>query len=473
METIHILHTNDLHSHFENWPRMRRFLLEKQQTYRQQNETVYTFDIGDAMDRSHPLTEATNGQINTELLNQIGYDGVTIGNNEGIGNSHADLEHLYDHANFPVLLANLFEQSDEQLAEFAQPYQIMTTEAGTRVAVIGLTAPFFLTYRPNGWDPVTISEEMPKLLATLEGQYDILILLSHLGITTDNWLAQQFPEIDVICGAHTHHLLKDGLVVNQTLLTAAEKYGHYIGDITLTLEDHRIIDQVARTVLTADLPVEKTDKAEIEGYLRRGHALLKAQTVADLPEILPIKAVGESPMMTTGLKALETATETDTAILNTGLFLTDLPAGVITKDDVQTQLPHPMHLIKVTLKGYDLWRMVLEMEKNRLFLRKFPIKGMSFRGKIFGDVVYDGIAVDLNLRRVFWHGQEVQPDQTYTFATVDHYLFIPFFPTIEIVGETEFVFPDFLRNAVAHYLAQEYPVQREKEDQGDRNQTKS
>ncbi len=30
METIHILHTNDLHSHFENWPRMRRFLLEHQ-----------------------------------------------------------------------------------------------------------------------------------------------------------------------------------------------------------------------------------------------------------------------------------------------------------------------------------------------------------------------------------------------------------------------------------------------------------
>ena len=101
METIHILHTNDLHSHFENWPRMRRFLLEHQAAYRKQGDTVLTFDIGDAMDRSHPLTEATNGQINTELLNQIGYDGVTIGNNEGFGNSDADLEHLYDKANFP------------------------------------------------------------------------------------------------------------------------------------------------------------------------------------------------------------------------------------------------------------------------------------------------------------------------------------------------------------------------------------
>ena len=39
--------------------------------------------------------------------------------------------------------------------------------------------------------------------------------------------------------------------------------------------------------------------------------------------------------------------------------------------------------------------------KNRLFLRKFPIKGMSFRGKIFGDIVYDGITVDMTLRRAF------------------------------------------------------------------------
>ncbi len=144
--------------------------------------------------------------------------------------------------------------------------------------------------------------------------------------------------------------------------------------------------------------------------------------------------------------------------MNTGLFLGGLEAGLVTKDDLQSQLPHPMHLIKVTLKGYDLWRLVLEMEKNRLFLRKFPIKGMSFRGKIFGDIVYDGITVDMTLRRVFWHGQEIDPEASYTLTTVDHYLFIPFFPTIEIVGETEIMFPDFLRNAVATYLTQKYPV---------------
>lgn len=39
------------------------------------------------MDRWHPLSEATNGQENILLMNEVGYDAATIGNNEGVGNS--------------------------------------------------------------------------------------------------------------------------------------------------------------------------------------------------------------------------------------------------------------------------------------------------------------------------------------------------------------------------------------------------
>lgn len=43
-----------------------------------------------------------------------------------------------------------------------------------------------------------------------------------------------------------------------------------------------------------------------------------------------------------------------------------------------------MHLLNVTLGGNDLIRLVLEIEKNRNFLRNYPMKGMGFRGKILG-----------------------------------------------------------------------------------------
>ena len=66
----------------------------------------------------------------------------TIGNNEGVGNPHDVLEHLYDHANFPVALANLFEV-DGNRPTWAKPFVRTQTRAGTRIAIVGFTAPFF------------------------------------------------------------------------------------------------------------------------------------------------------------------------------------------------------------------------------------------------------------------------------------------------------------------------------------------
>ncbi|MDU1358995.1 MAG: hypothetical protein E6932_29775, partial [Citrobacter freundii] len=117
----------------------------------------------------------------------------------------------------------------------------------------------------------------------------------------------------------------------------------------------------------------------------------------------------------------------------------------------------PMHLLKVTLSGKELWRLIMEMEKNRMFLRHFHMIGMSFRGKIFGDIGYRGITVDREKRRVLWQGEPLIPEKQYTFATVDNFLFIPFFPTIEIMGSNELLFPKILRQVIGDYMAKVYP----------------
>ncbi len=40
--------------------------------------------------------------------------------------------------------------------------------------------------------------------------------------------------------------------------------------------------------------------------------------------------------------------------------------------------------------------------------------GMSFRGKIFGDIGYRGITVDREKRRVLWQGEPLIPEKQYT-----------------------------------------------------------
>lgn len=460
MEKIILLHTNDLHSHLENWPKIRRFLHTRQQEDRRNNQAVITVDLGDFVDRWHPLTEATNGQANVELMNQIHYDAATIGNNEGVGNSKEDLNHLYDGANFGVILDNLFDKPTLQAPEWSQAYKIITTESGTKVGLMAFTAPFPLTYNPNGWDIRQVDDMLPDLIASLRPQVDVLVLMSHLGISADRYIARSHPEIDVILGSHTHHLFERGEQIGNVQVAAAGKYGYYVGEVHIYLdEEHQIVRTSAHTYATDKMLELPEDQAEIAEYLTEGHRLLSEKVVADLPFAMSEDIHAEHPMIKYTLKAVKEKAGTDVAILNSGLFLRDIPAGIVNQDQLHTALPHPMHLIRVTFSGKELIRLIFEMEKNRHFLINFPVVGMGFRGKVFGHLVYEGLSYDSVNRQVCWLGEPIDPAANYTIATVDHYMFLPFFPTIEIAGEYEFLFPEFIRSVLGDYLKAHYPIQ--------------
>lgn len=455
-EKLRILHTNDLHSHFEHFPKIGRYLKKAQQDTSVDN--VYTFDAGDFMDRSHPLTDASLGQANIKLMNNFNYTAGTIGNNEGISNSHEVLEHLFDHVDYPIVLSNLREE-DESWPKWAKDYQIITTNKNTKIALVGLTAAYPMTYGPNHWHIKMLKETMDRVLPEIEGKYDLLFLITHVGKKMDEWLAQNYPQVDLIIGGHSHDLIKNGEKVNQTWIVQTGKWGNYIGDIALELEDHQIKKIIPKTIPVAGLKEEKDDQQVIADYFDQGKAMLEEEKVAFLPEKFnddKEAAIQES------LNAISAYAGTDLAILSSGLFLKPFKAGLLTKFDLQNSLPHPMHVVKSVLKGSDLWRLVMEIEKNRHYLDHFPLQGMSFRGKVFGQMYYKGIKVDLKNRVVYANGKEVDPYADYQIAGLDHYVLVPFFPTLAIVGENEFLFPQFLREVVGEYLSKKYPIKEDK-----------
>lgn len=460
MERVHIYHTNDIHSHFENWPRISAYLREESKRLEQENETVFSFDIGDACDRVHPLTEATDGTANILLLNEIGYDAVTIGNNEGIGSSKKQLSHLYDEANFPVVISNLFDAKTGYPPEWAKIFHVIQTKSGHKIGLFGLTAPFPTSYKPIGWDVKNPDEVIGDILEMITPLVDSIVLLSHLGIGEDQRIAELYPMISVIIGSHTHHLLPHGKVVRNTLLAAAGKYGQYVGHIELEIERNKIIAAKATVKETATIKAPENETEMIESYELMGHQLLNEQVMAAIPATFLVNWQGKSELVEIGLEALKEYAHTDAAILNAGLFMQPLVEGTVTKDDLHKILPHPMRILRCTLDGENLIRMIYEMEKNRLFLRNFPIKGIGFRGKVFGEICYNGVAYDKITGEVSWLGKPIERIKQYTFATVDHFMFIPFFPTIEIKGENEVLFPYFIRNVVGQYLKKHYPTEK-------------
>ncbi|AQP54470.1 hypothetical protein CBF34_02390 [Vagococcus penaei] len=446
---IHFIHTNDIHSHFERWPKIRRMIQEQKIAAKSSGIDCITVDVGDFMDRNHPLTESTHGRANVRLMNQAHYDAVTIGNNEGITNSYQQLNALYDRKNFPVILSNLLDSKSLVTPKWAESYRIITTESGLRIGLIGLTAPMELTYQTYGWTLVDIKDVLDSLLPLLRPQVDCLILLSHLGLPDDKLIAENYPMIDIIFGSHTHHLLENGLIWNDVMLVAAGRFGEYVGLVEVTYPDSNKQEISAVTYCVDDLPNVASDLEEVEMLQQLGIDNLTNQVITQLPKTL----YRENTLIDCTLKAMKEAGNSSIALINSGLFLKDLKKGPVTALDLHQCLPHPMNLISVRLMGSDLIRLMKEIEKNRAFLRNFPIIGLKFRGKVFGEMCYDGINYDHVSKQVTHEGKQIQLDKVYQLVTVDHIMFVPFFPTIEIAGNVKLIGSDFLRNVLGDYLS--------------------
>ncbi|WRP05954.1 bifunctional UDP-sugar hydrolase/5'-nucleotidase [Rossellomorea aquimaris] len=448
-ETIHIYHTNDLHSHFEHWSRIRDFLKMRKHWHLDEGEPVYLFDIGDHVDRSHPLSEATLGKGNIDFLNEVGFDAVTIGNNEGITLDYEDLNSLYENAEFHVIVGNLLDQSS-QLPSWVKTHHVYQTNSGMKIGVIGLTAYFKPFYKALGWNITSPLEELEKLVQELHPQVDMVILLSHLGIRDDELIAARFPEIDVILGAHTHHVLHQGKEIKGTMLGAAGKYGHYVGHMMIEVDTttKKIVGKKAQLYEQQELPVvEKEEQENLEWY-QKGEDLL-GEAVTELAKPLPVDWFNPSPLPNVLCDALAEWCEADCAFLNSGLLIDGLDEGAVTKQDLHRILPHPINPCLIEMKGAELKEII-----KQTFNEEWPhvqVKGLGFRGKVMGRFVYTNI--QFKGHEILIDHNPIDSRKIYKLALPDMFTFGHFFPDLQRL-EKKYFMPEFLRDILQWKLKQ-------------------
>jgi 5'-nucleotidase len=449
LDVIHIYHTNDLHSHFEHWPRIRQFLAERKKWHEEAGEECFLFDIGDHADRFHPLTEATMGNANIELLNKAGYHAVTIGNNEGITFPYEDLDHLYDHRQFEVLLANLYK-SDGSRPIWAKENKIYETKKGIKMAVTGLTANYAHLYHLLGWKTKDPMEELKQQLSRLKGKANIMVLLSHLGIHDDEQIGHEFPEIDVVIGGHTHHILHEGKMVDNTLLTCAGKYGMFVGHVTLTVDSATgdLLEKKAWLYDTNDLPSVAHEEAEVERLYKSGKDILSASVVtADYDHT-------QEQLAQLLCEATREWCKADCAFINEGLILENLPFGKVTKFDLLKTCPHPINPSVVELTGAELREVLVQTMDEKW--KDMQIFGLGFRGKTMGKMLFSGIDVrrDQDYLRFFVQGQLIDSENTYQVAIPDMFTFGRFFPSIFRAKNKHYFLPEFMRHLLEWKLAE-------------------
>ena len=459
-ENIHLYYTNDLHSHFENWPKITAFLNKKKQEAARYEAYTLTVDIGDHMDRVNPISEATLGKANVTLLNEAEYDIVTLGNNEGITLGHDELYHLYDDASFDVVCANLKHTYGDR-PPWLQNYQIRTTPNGTRIGLFGLTARFNPYYHLLGWDAKEIEKVVADVIVKMKQETDVIVLLSHLGINEDERIAHLFPEIDVIIGGHTHHLFKTGEKVKNTLLTAAGKLGAFAGEVILTW-DHDKKELTNKEAYAIDVTHLEPDVKTLQllDQLEQKSDEILQQTLIQTKKPLLVDWHKETKLIKDLTETLLEWTKADGAMLNAGLLLHTLEAGKISYKDIHAICPHPINPCIVTLSGEELTEVVRASLTDQF--KDLELKGFGFRGKVLGRMVFSGLDVKINSHEA---GQEYVEDilidnapierkKVYRIATGDLFTFGSMLPEVSRSPVKQLFLPEFIRDLLQETLMQ-------------------
>lgn len=445
-EMIHIYHTNDLHSHLEHWPSIHKLVTERRRWHEEEGDEVFVFDIGDHMDRWHPLSDATRGKANCRLLNEAGYDAGTIGNNEGITLPFEDLDSMYLEKEFEMLVANLFNQ-DGSRPVWAKPYHVYISKKGTRIGVIGVTVNFGRFYEQLGWKVTDPMEEIEKCVDELKKQSDVIILLSHLGIHDDERIAEQFPEIDVILGGHTHHILHEGKEVGSSLLAGAGKFGYYTGHVTVKLDvdSKRILQKTALLYDMNEAGQAEDEKEMAASYYMEGRELM-GEPVANLPAELTADPMQHTELSRLLVQALREWCDADCAFMNAGMILKGLKQGDVTRFDLLEICPHPINPCTINMSGAELKEVLLQTKDETW--PHLQIKGLGFRGTVMGVMEYDGIEFRQkgNVQQVFINGELIDAKKQYLLAIPDMFTFGRFFPEIQRAEEKRYWLPEFLRN---------------------------
>jgi 2',3'-cyclic-nucleotide 2'-phosphodiesterase (5'-nucleotidase family) len=152
---------------------------------------MLVLDAGNSLLNAGDPAERTHGQTSVEAMNLMGYDAMALGSLDVSKLTPDQLRQRMQEADFAMLSANVYDVTTQEL--LTDPYTVIEM-ADHRVGILGLTDEGFSDYVAMT-DPVEAAE---KWLPELQGQADIIIVLSHAGLEIDQEIAKRFSGIDLI-----------------------------------------------------------------------------------------------------------------------------------------------------------------------------------------------------------------------------------------------------------------------------------
>ncbi|MCL2065293.1 MAG: bifunctional metallophosphatase/5'-nucleotidase [Candidatus Cloacimonetes bacterium] len=405
---ITIFHVNDRHGRMSAEP----YLSYKANELRSKGESVMIFDAGDAL-HGQIETNLTSGSSMVQLMNEVGYNGMVVGNHEFTYGVDRLLE-LSSMMDFPLIASNVMRSGIPVFQEYNIFYY-----SGIKIGVFGVVTP----ETSNSMDPRVIAgldfddpqETAIRLVTQLKEEgCDFIIALAHLGDSSvsspeNRSDALAISGVDLVIDGHSHSLLPVGRTVGNTLIVQAGEFAEHIGVVKISIYNDWIDKSANIIIVSDDLPKDT-------------HILNKINEIKQTLEGITSQVVGYTPYLLKGERddvrtedtnlsnlitdSMQWYTQSDISFISGGSIRASIPAGNITYGQVLTTMPYSNLIITMEINGTTIMQALehgvsLYPEPVGLFLQFAGLlvtfnPNAPVENRITNVVMSDGSTFDIN-----------------------------------------------------------------------------
>ena len=354
---LHILSANDMHAAIECMPRLG-FVAD---SLRALYPDLLVLSAGD--NRSgDPLNDMYEipAYPMVALMNIIGFSASTLGNHE-FDSGQEGLAKLISLASFPHLCANV--HPDKKWNMHVKPYQIFDC-GGISVGVLGITALGTLGMpesHPARMTEISFTDPLETInkYKFLRSKCDVVLLLSHLGYSTDTTFTASLPWVDIIVGGHSHTQLAGGEMHHGVYVTQNTNRLARVTHTTLTVENGKVVDRKAENIAIRGQKNTNEVVGALVEFISRNPYFQRVLAQADAP-FETYEELGN--MMCDAFIAEGKA---DLSFQNAGgVRYEKHDAGDITVADVLRLDPFQNEAIMLQLTGKELAEMMMKCAEN-------------------------------------------------------------------------------------------------------------
>lgn len=284
-------------------------------------------------------------------------------------------------------------------------------------------------------------EAIRNVLAEQKGNYDFCILLSHSGVTEEQWFLEQFPEIDLCLGGYSHTL------ENTKRYSQSGLMGEKLGRITLEITEAGIFE-----VENVQMELEEIYDENFDMLLT--DRLQKTDAILSVPlplfHKLDFDAFNESELINFICDALKKEFDCDLAVMHAGIAECALTEPVSPKSLIEG-FPSKLNPAVFTVTGKALKEAVI-LSFDEAHIRSAG-RGPGSRGHVLGTL---GFSHNVTIRKepleITIDGYPLIDDRLYKIAADDYLQRGSGYPSLRVEESQAFFDKRFIRDIVRENL---------------------